>query len=126
VQHGRFALVTSGIVRAEIRGAPGEVRDLFREMLAYATVVEPSAEVLALSRAYVESGIVTQKSINDALHVALATVTGCVVIVSWNFKHIVHFRKIPRYNAVNATLGYGNLAIFSPREVIEYEDEEGF
>ena len=37
----------------------------------------------------------------DALHVAQATVASCRVIVSWNFKHIVHFAKIPLYNAVN-------------------------
>jgi hypothetical protein len=55
--------------------------------------------------------------------VALATVTGCAVIVSWNFQHIVHFQKIPLYNAVNVLKGYRSIAIFSPREVILYEDE---
>ena len=39
----------------------------------------------------------------DALHVAVATVSGCSVIVSWNFKHIVNYRKIPLYNAINRT-----------------------
>jgi hypothetical protein len=28
------------------------------------------------------------------------------MIISWNFKHIVHFQKIPKYNAVNALNGY--------------------
>ncbi len=66
----------------------------------------------------------TPKSSDDALHVALATVSGCSLIVSWNFKHIVHFEKIPLYNAINAVNGFANIAIFSPLEVIKYEDQK--
>jgi hypothetical protein len=46
---------------------------------------------------------------------------GCM-IVSWNFKHIVHFEKISKYNAVNTVKGYSHLDIFSPSEVIRYDD----
>jgi len=42
-----------------------------------------------------------RKSEVDALHVAVATVSNCRLIVSWNFKHIVNFQKIPLYNGVN-------------------------
>jgi hypothetical protein len=53
------------------------------------------------------------------LHVANATVGGADMIVSWNFRHIVHFRKIRGFNAVNLKEGYATLAIYSPREVVE-------
>ena len=53
----------------------------------------------------------------DALHVAVATVAGCRVIVSWNFKHLVNFRRIPLYNGVNLTHGYAPIAIHCPLEV---------
>ncbi|RKZ47314.1 MAG: hypothetical protein DRR16_21720 [Candidatus Parabeggiatoa sp. nov. 3] len=55
------------------------------------------------------------------LHVALATVAGCQLIVSWNFKHIVHFQKIPLYRAINIVKGYTEINIYSPPEVIDYE-----
>jgi len=42
--------------------------------------------------------------------------------VSWNFKHIVNFRKIPLFNAVNVLKGYRQIAIHSPLEVINYEE----
>jgi len=58
----------------------------------------------------------------DALHVALATVSRCRVVVSWNFKHIVHFDKIPLYNGVNLINGYEALSINTPAEIIAYED----
>jgi hypothetical protein len=59
-----------------------------------------------------------------SLHVAQATVAGCHLIVSWNFKHIVHFQKISSYNAVNTLHGYGSIAIHSPLEVIADEEED--
>ena len=59
----------------------------------------------------------------DALHVALAAISHCPALVSWNCKHIVHFGKIPRYNAVNVALGYSPLGIHTPAEVIAYEED---
>jgi hypothetical protein len=50
--------------------------------------------------------------------------SGCSLIVSWNFKHIVHFEKIPLYNAINTVNGFQNIAIFSPQEVIKYEEKK--
>jgi len=44
------------------------------------------------------------------------------MIVSWNFKHIVQYDKIPLYNAVNTLQGYGNIGIFSPLEVVYGKD----
>jgi hypothetical protein len=40
------------------------------------------------------------------------------VLVSWNFKHIVNLQRIRGYNAVNAGLGYQQLEIRTPREVV--------
>jgi hypothetical protein len=92
-------------------------------MLALMRIEEVSAETIRLREAYLGAEIVTPKASDDALHVALATVAACACFVSWNFRHIVHFRKIPLYNG-NLSPGYPELAIYSPREVIEYEDQE--
>lgn len=124
VRQGRFLLIVSAVVQAEIAPAPHDARELFEEMLAYAEIVEPADEALVLRQAYIDEGILPPASADDALHVALATVSECFAIVSWNFKHIVHFRKIPLYNAVNALHGYHAIGIFSPREVIDYEGQD--
>ena len=41
------------------------------------------------------------------------------MIVSWNFKHIVHYEKIRGFNAVNRLNGYKEVDIYSPLEVVE-------
>jgi hypothetical protein len=39
-------------------------------------------------------------------------------------KHIVHFDKILKYNAVNTLNGYGQIAIYSPLEVVNYDSDD--
>ena len=124
VKSGQFVLITSAVVQAEIVAAPPTVRRFFEELLGIAEVTDITESALDLRDAYLQANIVTPRYADDALHVALATVAGCTLIVSWNFQHIVHFQKIPLYNAINTLQGYQQIAIFSPREVIRYEDEE--
>ncbi|MBF0104377.1 MAG: type II toxin-antitoxin system VapC family toxin [Deltaproteobacteria bacterium] len=119
-----LSLVTSVVVRDEIQPAPEQVREYFASITADAEVADINQEALSLRNAYLDARIVTEKSSDDALHVALATVTDCKLIVSWNFKHIVNFEKIPLYNAVNALNGFSNIAIFSPMEVVKNEDND--
>lgn len=121
VDEGRFTLVTSAIVEAEIEPAPEYVREFFARCIKVAEVAHLSQEAIRLQQQYISSGIVMEKSAGDALHVAVATVSKCNLIVSRNFKHIVRFDKIPKYNAVNILNDYGQIGIYSPLEVINYD-----
>ena len=122
VKSGRFSLVVSAIVKAEIASAPDKVQVFFQESIKDAEIAELTQEVLDLRNAYLGAGIVTPKSSDDAAHVAIATISLCSMIVSWNFKHIVHFQKIPKYNAINILNGFRAIEIFSPSQVINYDD----
>ena len=124
VRAGRFRLVVSTAVRDELEEAPEPVRALFEEMRQPAEAVDVSEEAVLLQQSYLAAGIVGQQWETDALHVALATESQCSVIVSWNFKHIVNFKKIPFYNGVNLAHGYNVIAIHTPQEVIADEDQD--
>ena len=80
--------------------------------------ITEAAEELAGS--YVQRGILSPNFSDDALHIALATVAYVDVLISWNFKHIVHLDKSRLFNAVNLELGYKSIQIYSPREVTHY------
>lgn len=112
--------MTSAVVEAEIELAPERIQMFFAKYAELAEIAAPTEAVIELQSNYINSGVVTEKSFDDALHVAIATVSKCDLIVSWNFKHIVHFDKIPKYNAVNVLNGYNNIGIYSPLEVIQY------
>ena len=116
-----FRLYISPIVRNEVSLAPQQVQDFYKEILPFAKIIDISDEALKLRDSYLDVNIVSKKYSNDALHVALATIAGCSIIVSWNFKHIVHFEKVALYNAINISEGYKQISIYSPLEVISYE-----
>ncbi len=122
VDAGKFALVISPVVEEEIRSAPDVVQELFTEYDQTARVEQITDETLELQASYVELGVVSRSSLADALHVAIATVAGCELIVSWNFRDIVHFDKIRKYNAVNILRGHGQIGIHSPLEVVQHDE----
>ncbi len=124
VRRGRFRLVISPLVRSELAEAPDPVKILLADIRVGAEIADVTDEAVRLQQAYMTAKIVGPKWEADALHVAIATVSGCPVIVSWNFKHIVNFQRIPLYNGVNMSKGYGAIAIHSPQEVIAHEDQD--
>lgn len=121
IRKGLYILVTSALVQQELLEAPVKVSELFEEMLPLAELVDVDERALQLRNAYLKAKIVPRRYAEDALHVALATVAECRLLVSWNFRHIVHYDKIALYNAVNVLNGYNSISIFSPQEVIAYE-----
>lgn len=96
IESGRFNLVVSAVVLAEIASAPKEVQEFFQRIVGNAEIAELTQEVLELRDAYLSAGVVTPKATDDAAHVAIATIAGCRMIVRWNFKHIVHYEKNPK------------------------------
>ena len=109
--------------RGEIQKGPPNVRQFFLDLPEEGMErVVMTSEVIILRDRYIEAGILPPTRLDDAAHVALATAAEADLMVSWNFRHLVHFEKIRQYNAVNLTLGYKTIEIRSPREVI-HEDE---
>ena len=80
-------------------------------------------EAVELARAYVKHGVVVQKYLTDARHVAICTVARIDYLVSWNFRHLVNVRREAGFNAVNLLQGYPPIRIVSPLELI-YDQEE--
>ncbi|MBA3944785.1 MAG: PIN domain protein [Herpetosiphonaceae bacterium] len=121
---GRLKPVLSEVIEAEIQDAPEPVQALYIELLTLSPdVVSSTRAALDLADVYQQRGILTPKYYADGLHIALATIAEVDVLVSWNFKHIVHLDKIRLFNAVNLEAGYKPLQIYSPREVATYEDD---
>lgn len=119
VRTGEITLVASDLLAIELSGAPESIRSLVAGLpKRHVETVSMNEETERLRDAYLRSGVVGQASATDAHHIAIATVYHADMIVSWNFKHIVHHDKIRGYNAVNLMERYPAMAIHSPPEVI--------
>jgi hypothetical protein len=85
--------------------------------------IEITPEAVELADRYITENVVGKTSRDDCIHIALATIFRADVLISWNFKHIVNYKRIRGYNAVNLKFGYPLIEIRSPQEMINYESE---
>lgn len=119
VNNGKIRLIVSDILVDELEQAPQQVQKKFGALSPqHLEAVRQSEETERLRDLYLEAEVVGETRKNDAHHMAIATVARADMIVSWNFKHIVHFEKIRGFNAVNLREGYLPIDIRSPREVV--------
>ena len=122
---GDFFMVLSTETLRELQTAPPRVRDVLDGIPDHRMRVVPvSPEIKRLSQAYLQAGILGKASQSDAIHVAAATVAEVDVILSWNFRHIVNYDRIHKYNAINVLHGYRPLEIHSPPEMINDDPNE--
>jgi len=82
-------------------------------------LLEVDIETEELAERYVKEGIIPERYRSDAVHIAVAVINGIEVIVSWNFEHIVKLKTRVMVNGINRLLGYHEIEICSPEEVIE-------
>lgn len=107
-KRGKISLLISNILADELTLAPEAIQQVITELPQDSfEVVQENEKSCRLRDKYLEAGVVGITHANDAHHVAIATVSAADMIVSWNFKHIVHYEKIRQFNQVNTEAGYG-------------------
>ncbi len=118
VRKGEFTLLLSVHVAEELLPAPEQVKHVLKHLpIDCVEIVASDEEVAALAEAYIEAGVLGRASVQDARHVAAATVAGADLILSWNFRHIVNYDRIHKFNGINVLNGYLAIEIHSPLEM---------
>jgi len=124
VKAGDFLVLLSLHTADELAGAPEQVKQLVDSLPAECVErLTPADEVTALAEAYMAAGALGRASELDARHVAAATVARADALLSWNFRHIVNYDRIRKFNGVNVLNGYATIDIRSPLEM-EYEGQD--
>ncbi|MFO0321136.1 MAG: type II toxin-antitoxin system VapC family toxin [Bacteroidota bacterium] len=118
-----FDIYFSEVNETELSLAPQNVQDIKllipKDCYKY---LELNEEAKKLAETYVSEKALGQASMNDAFHIAIASVNRLDCLVSWNFKHIVNYDKIKLFNSINLKLGYPLIDIRTPLEFLKYED----
>jgi hypothetical protein len=99
---------------------------LLEGLLRQAPIIklEIDDEATALADRYMTEGLFPNKYRDDAIHIAIASVFGCNVVVSWNFKHMVKIRTILGINGVNKIMGYSDVEIVTPEVIVGEEEDD--
>ena len=123
VERGEIRVIVSDVLEYELEKAPQRARDFYDSLLKFhhAERVVSTPESNALAARYIAEGVVGESSLDDCRHIALATIHNADVLISWNFGHIVNDDHIRGYNSVNMKLGYPQINIRTPYEVINDE-----
>jgi predicted nucleic acid-binding protein len=124
INNGEFTIIFSTLLEEELKMAPEKVRKLVRGIdNDYAEFVMEMDNAVELATEYISEKVVGHTSYSDCLHIALATINQVDLLISWNFKHTVNIQRIRGYNSINIKNGYKHLEIRSPRDLMDYENE---
>ena len=81
-------------------------------------IIYANEEARNLSNIYLKEKLIPQQHVNDAIHIAIATINRCDFLISWNFMHIVRAKVIRGVHLTNMLEGYGLIKLVSPREFL--------
>jgi len=122
IESSKYDIMYSSVTEDELLNAPIQVKNFLTTIpQMFLKRVELTEEAVKLADSYIAENVVGKTSREDCFHIALATINKADILVSWNFKHIVNVFRIRGYNAVNLRLGYAQIDIRSPKEIITNE-----
>ena len=118
-RQGDATMLISNITLDELADASPPVREATSAVPSeYTELLSSSKKAEELADAYITRGAIGGANLTDALHIAIATLADADVLVSWNFRHMVNWRRIRAYNEVNRQMGYPAIDIRTPEEIV--------
>lgn len=80
-------------------------------------------ESISLAKNFIESGALPKKAADDALHMAVAAVSGADYLLTWNCKHIANAQIVRIITSICLASGYKSPVICTPLELNGGENE---
>ena len=120
IKKERYHSFISEVVIREINDAPEPKRTKLLGLVDRYGLkilrIEEGCEQLADK--YVGERIIPLKYRDDAVHIAVAVINNMDIVVSWNLQHMVKLKTIQGVNTINKKLGYREIDIRTPMEVL--------
>lgn len=119
-----FRLVISQVVLDEISaGDESEARKRL-DLVKSIEVLGASADAETLTAAIVEAGVLPEKAVRDAAHIAVATVHGVEYLLTWNCRHLANAQISRRVGRICSERGFVMPTICTPEELFGETDDE--
>ena len=115
-QTGKYEIIISDLVLAELNECKEPKRSILKEYLAQINYirVDINEETEKMANQIIIKKILKPKSFDDCLHIASAILNDCNIIISWNFKHIVNLYTINEIRKITYEERRNNIDIYSP------------
>ncbi|MBI1936091.1 PIN domain nuclease [Candidatus Woesearchaeota archaeon] len=114
-----FELFVSDVVYDELSKTKEPKRSALLGLLSKypLTTLVADEETIGLAKEYIKEGLVPEKYLNDAVHIAIAVVNKLDAVASWNMEHIVKMKTIIGINQINSKKGYKQIMIITPEGI---------
>ena len=114
-----FELATSVAVIEELERGEHPLKKEKLALISSLKQLEVTPEILKTVETYIKSKLMPSDPQGDALHLALASHYKCDILLSWNCKHIVNYRKAGHLENVNRALGLPVPALLTPFDLLQ-------
>ncbi|MCD7708266.1 MAG: PIN domain-containing protein [Clostridiales bacterium] len=126
LRSGKYDIYISDIVLEEL-GKCGEpklsILISHLEELKY-HIIETNENTVDLAEKIIDFGVLKRKSFDDCRHIAAAILSGCDIIVSWNFKHLVNVKTVRGIKVITTLEGFKDILIYPPTALLEDEEDD--
>lgn len=123
LERPRHEVLLSDEVVAELSDPRYPQSDEALNFVAGVAVLTATAPMVTLAEALVDRKVMPMPVGGDALHVAVATVSRCEYVLTWNVKHLANPNKVQHLTAVCLEFGLLPPKILRPDDMMEIEDE---
>ncbi len=115
-QRENLELVISTLTLFEINKCKEPKRKLLlkRTLEQPLVVVKETEDDFQLANIYLTNKVLSDKSLDDLRHIAIAVNNHCRYILSWNFKHFVNPKTINAVNSINKQYDLPEISILPP------------
>lgn len=114
-----FRVVASQLVLHEASRGDTQAIQARLDILKEVELLEIAPPATALARAMVGDQVVSETSLEDALHVAVAVVNNCKYLLTWNYRHLAGADVRTRIEVYCRDRGYEPVIICTPEELLE-------
>ena len=117
-RRSEYALYVSQFVIQEAANGNAEAAKKRLEIIRDLPILTAAAEVFDLAGLLTTHGPLPKTSDLDALHLAVASVSGMDFLVTWNNKHIANANMRPKIAAICRASGFEPPTICNPEELM--------
>lgn len=127
LKSNEYEVVISSIALSEIEECNNEKYQILIEYLSELDYIEylSDNETNELANLVIQENILRPKSRDDALHIAVAILSGADIILSWNFKHLVNIDTVNGVRKICFSQHFNKIIdIYSPNILLKKGDDE--
>lgn len=123
-QRQRWELFVSDTVIREIRAGDPEAAFNRVKKIVGLPILSESDEARRLADSLVAANVVPEKALDDARHVAVATICGMDYLATWNMRHLSNPERIVGLYAAIREKGCKPSILVRPDELLEMDDDK--